>query len=161
METFSALLAFCAGNSPVTGEFPTQRPVTWSFNFFFDLHLKWHLGKQCWGWWFETPSHPLWRYCNENCMFHGNAMPWKRFQHYRPFVSGNNQSLMDSPLCIFLKKTNNVKFWYFLCCQPKKCWTNSRVVGDLIRHDVMWCHHSTMSPPSSSTDRDGMNQHRH
>ena len=30
METFSALLAICAGNSPVPGEFPTQRPVTWS-----------------------------------------------------------------------------------------------------------------------------------
>ena len=28
METFSALLAICAGNSPVTGEFPAQRPVT-------------------------------------------------------------------------------------------------------------------------------------
>ena len=32
METFSALLAICAGNSPVTGEFPTQRPVTQSFD---------------------------------------------------------------------------------------------------------------------------------
>ena len=27
METFSALLAICAGTSPVTGELPTQRPV--------------------------------------------------------------------------------------------------------------------------------------
>ena len=33
METFSALLAFCAGNSSVTGEFLSQRPVTWSFLF--------------------------------------------------------------------------------------------------------------------------------
>ena len=39
MEKFSALLAFCAGNSPVTGEFPAQRPVAWSFDVFFDLHL--------------------------------------------------------------------------------------------------------------------------
>ena len=37
METFSALLAFCAGNSPVHGEFPIQRPVTRSFDVFFDL----------------------------------------------------------------------------------------------------------------------------
>ena len=37
METFSALLAICAGNSPVPGEFPTQRPVTRSFDVFFDL----------------------------------------------------------------------------------------------------------------------------
>ena len=39
METFSALLALCAGNSPVTGEFPAQRPVTQSFDVFFDLCL--------------------------------------------------------------------------------------------------------------------------
>ena len=38
METFSALLAICAGNSPVTGEFPTQRPVTQSFDVFFGLY---------------------------------------------------------------------------------------------------------------------------
>ena len=37
METFIALLALCAGNSPVTGEFPSQRPVTRSFDVFFDL----------------------------------------------------------------------------------------------------------------------------
>ena len=37
METFSALLVFCAGNSPVTGEFPAQRPVSRSFDVFFDL----------------------------------------------------------------------------------------------------------------------------
>ena len=35
METFSALLAICAGNSPVPGEFPAQRPVTRSFDVFF------------------------------------------------------------------------------------------------------------------------------
>ena len=39
METISALLAFCAGNSPVTSEFPAQRPVTLSFDVFFDLRL--------------------------------------------------------------------------------------------------------------------------
>ena len=38
METFSELLALCAGNSPVPGEFPTQRPVKQSFDVFFDLH---------------------------------------------------------------------------------------------------------------------------
>ena len=36
-NTFSALLALCVGNSPVTGEFPSQRPVTRSFDVFFDL----------------------------------------------------------------------------------------------------------------------------
>ena len=64
METFSALLALCAGNSPVTGEFPSQRPVTRSFGVLFDLCLNKQLNKQSWGWWFETPSHSLRRYCN-------------------------------------------------------------------------------------------------
>ena len=41
METFSALLALCAGNSPVTGEFPAQMPVTRSFHVFFDLINGW------------------------------------------------------------------------------------------------------------------------
>ena len=46
METFSALLAPCAGNSPVTGEFPTQGPVTRIFDVFFDLRLNKRLSKQ-------------------------------------------------------------------------------------------------------------------
>ena len=61
METFSALLAICAGNSPVIGEFPAQRPVMRSFDVFFNLHLNNRLSKQSWGWWFETP---LWCHCN-------------------------------------------------------------------------------------------------
>ena len=49
METFSALLAICAGNSPVTGEFNAQRPVTRSFDVFFDLRLNERLNNQSWG----------------------------------------------------------------------------------------------------------------
>ena len=64
METFAALLAICAGNSPVPGEFPTQRPVTRSFDVFFELRLNKRLSKQSWGWWFETLSRPLWRHRN-------------------------------------------------------------------------------------------------
>ena len=64
MEIFSALLAICAGNSPVPGEFPLQRPVTRSFDVFFDLRLNNRLSKQLWDWWLETQSHPLWRHCN-------------------------------------------------------------------------------------------------
>ena len=64
METFFALLAICAGNSPVPGEFHTQRPVTRSFDVPFDLRLNKRLSKQPWGWWFETPSWSLRRHCN-------------------------------------------------------------------------------------------------
>ena len=42
----SASLAICAGNSPVPGEFPTQRPVTRGFDVFFDLRLNRRLCKQ-------------------------------------------------------------------------------------------------------------------
>ena len=48
------------------GEFPAQRPVTQSFDVFFDLRQNKRLSKQSWGWWFETPSRPLWRHCNEH-----------------------------------------------------------------------------------------------
>ena len=65
MEIFSASLAICAGNSPVTGEFPSKRPVTRSFDVFFDLRQNIRLSKQLWFWWFETPSRPLWHHGNE------------------------------------------------------------------------------------------------
>ena len=65
METFSAVLAFCAGNSPVTGEFPAQMLVMQSFDVFFDLYLNIQLSKQSRGWWFEMPLCPLWRHYNE------------------------------------------------------------------------------------------------
>ena len=59
MEVFSALLALCAGNSPV----PTQRPVTRSFDVFVELRLNQQLSKQWRRRWFETPSRSLWRHC--------------------------------------------------------------------------------------------------
>ena len=51
----------------VTGHFcgePAQRPVTRSFDVFFDLRLNKRLSKQSWGWWLETLSCPLWLHCN-------------------------------------------------------------------------------------------------
>ena len=58
---------FCAGNSPVTGESPAQRPMTRSFDVFFDLRLNKWLSKQSQGWWFERLSRPLWRHCYDLC----------------------------------------------------------------------------------------------
>ena len=43
-------------NSPYKGQWP-------GFDVFFDLRLIKRLIKQSWGWWFETPSGPLWRHC--------------------------------------------------------------------------------------------------
>ena len=66
METFSALLALSEGNSPVTGEFPSQRPVTRGFDVFIDLRLNKRLNKHSRRRWFETPSCPFWRHCNDD-----------------------------------------------------------------------------------------------
>ena len=46
MDKFSALLALCAGNSPVLVNSPAQRPVTRSFDVFFDLRPNEQLSKQ-------------------------------------------------------------------------------------------------------------------
>ena len=65
MEAFSASLALCVGNSPVTGEFSSQRPVTRNFDVSFDLCLNKRLSKQSRRRWFETSSRSLWRHCND------------------------------------------------------------------------------------------------
>ena len=49
------------GNPPVTGGFPSQRPVTRSFDVFFDLRLFKRLSEQSRRWWFYTPLRSLWR----------------------------------------------------------------------------------------------------
>ena len=79
METFSALLARCAKNSPITGEFHTQRPVKRSFDVSFDLRPNKRLCKQSWGWWFEMPSGSLWRHCNGNTCTEGR---WYCILHF-------------------------------------------------------------------------------
>ena len=65
MENFPAFSPLCAWNSPITGEFPTQRPVTRSLDVFCDLRMNKRLSKQSWCWWFATPTHSLWRLCND------------------------------------------------------------------------------------------------
>ena len=65
MEIFSALLALCAGNSPVPVNSPHKGH--WRGALMFYLICAWinWLSKQPWGWWFETPSWSLWRQCND------------------------------------------------------------------------------------------------
>ena len=80
----SALLAICAGNSPVNGEISAQRPVARSFDVFFDLRLNERLSKQSWGWWFETPSRPLWR--------HSNELPLCTYHHFMKVKAQNSRA---------------------------------------------------------------------
>ena len=82
------------------GEFPTQRPVTRSFDVLFDLRLNKRLSKQPWGWWFETPSWSLWRQrnglgllpCKQRCRhIEPGTSHWvescvTRILHFSPFA---------------------------------------------------------------------------
>ena len=63
-SSFNALLVLCEGNSPATDEFPSQRPVTRSFDVFFGLRLNKQLSKPSRSRSFETPSCSLWRHNN-------------------------------------------------------------------------------------------------
>ena len=70
METFSALMALYAGNSPVTGEIPSQRTVTRSFDGFLDLCLNKRLSIKSWRRWIEMQSRSLWCHCNVLGLLH-------------------------------------------------------------------------------------------
>ena len=123
METFSALLALCAGNSPVNGEFPAQRPVTRSFDVFFYLRLNKPLGQQSWGWWFETPSRPLWRHLLHQTQ-HDMMMSWHGnfFAHqYWPFWGETgrfpSQRAGNGDLCFWFFVSSNI-----LLNKQLSCW---------------------------------------
>ena len=117
METFSKLLAICAGNSLITGEFPAQRPVTLSFDVFFDLHLNKRLSKQSWGWWLETPSCSLWHHCNVDQSLQLNS--GDTCQTWHDNIMGTLPTSLGScegnPLVIYKfssQRSYEVKLWY-------------------------------------------------
>ena len=87
METFSALLARCVGNSPVAGEFPSQSQRRGALMFSFVCALNKRLRKPSWGWWFEAPSRSLWRHVNEL-----KASIWPKYNDGKP-------KLYSSPNC--------------------------------------------------------------
>ena len=60
------------------GEFPAQRPVTRSFDVFFDLRPNKRLSKQPWGWWFETSSSSSWSQRNGPRTSSGDLTPGDR-----------------------------------------------------------------------------------
>ena len=106
-ETFSALLAICAGNSPVPGDFPTQRPVTRSFDVFFHLRLNKRLSKQWWGWWFETLSRPFWRHRNGLHVCHQMSLVNPTPGSYRASLISHNPS--ENYIC-------RMPRWLWRCC---------------------------------------------
>ena len=103
METFSALLALCAG-----------RPVTRSFDVFFDLRLNKRSSKQSWGWWFQTPSRSSWRHCND---------VWT-FSYLKSYFTGISRGVTVEPsynmIIVFFHDTHNM-LWTLQMCQISIC----------------------------------------
>ena len=141
METFSALLALCAGNSSVTGEFPSQRPVTRTFDVFFDLRLNKRLSKQSLGWWFETPPRSLWIHCNAQTIIFFHESLCQKSIHWVPVWLSNRQtgphmiscyrplSIWRHPLNRELSPTAD-QLDVFICSLPIFRYHRNRFVGE-------------------------------
>ena len=94
------------------GEFPTQRPVTRSFDVFFDLRLNKRLSKQPWSWWLQTPSWSLWRHCNGSWWQHDMEM----LSAWLALCEGIHWSPVDSPH----KVISNAELRCCLSCYPRQ-----------------------------------------
>ena len=116
METFSALLALYERNSPVTGEFPSQRPVTRSFDVYFDLCLDKWLSKQSRRWGFKTPLHPLLRHCDDS------YMTWQVLGHlYNGHICNGQLSRSQLYKC----QLYNGRMYNQTFVQPNSCTTDT------------------------------------
>ena len=116
--TFRMNLALVIGNSwkfhddsPVSGEFPPQRPVARGLDVFFDLCLIKRLSKHSRGWWFETLSRPLWCHCNGALAI--STTTWNRAMNFHltllPFLVIHLCCHLWSPLARLLHNPTAVR----------------------------------------------------
>ena len=98
-----------AGNSRVTGEFPSQRPVTRSFDVFFDLRLNKRLSEQSWCGWFEAPSCSLWRTCNATRICHFPSY-WQKVQSDTKGYSHLTKPYVVSMKCTSYKSRSRTEY---------------------------------------------------
>ena len=114
MKTFSALLALYAGNSPVTGEFPAQRPVTRSFGAFFDLRLNKRLSN-------NRDAGDLRRnraHCDITVMEHSDSSPNNGHQIDQPYSLDTYSNILDN----FGKCTQTIVLLLFIACKSIQNW---------------------------------------
>ena len=102
MEQFPCHWPFVWG-TPVTGEFPSQRPVIRVFDVLFDLRLNKRLSKQSRRRWFATPSLSLWPHCNDwqivNLKFHTMFCLWWRGRPH-PYARSGDRTIKGWELFI-------------------------------------------------------------
>ena len=127
------------------GEVPSQRPVTRSFDVFFDLRLSKRLSKQSRRWWFETPSRPLWRHCNET---HGDLekvvnilQTWQTLKDINML-----ECIWTCSYKMLLSRTLNAFLWIIAACIPYICavflhfvhYDISCLITGLVSSSLLW-----------------------
>ena len=157
METFSALLALYEGNPSVTGGIPPQRPMTRSFDVFFDLRPSKRLSRQSRRMWFETPSRSLWHHCNVESAVNDNLNKWWLWRQTLSLVLSDcklQTILMGDTVCVGVTNClNALSRGLFLCLFAKlrsnegnKHQNNHRVSAQTVLHDstfimeIWWAH---------------------
>ena len=130
METPPALLALCAGNSPVNDEFPSQSPVTRSFDNLFDLGLNKRLSKQSRRWGFEMTSRSLWRHCNHNTRSQQNG---QHFTHDLRIFTGNHRYA-----ALVQKEIQCQLYWSNVACHKISAYNLMESAGITSENLVPW-----------------------
>ena len=135
METFFALLVLCAGNSPVTCEFPSQRPVTRNLEIFVDLCLNKRLSKQPRRRWFEPSSTSLWRHCNVLFLLnHPKYLIWNDIRNIKCPKPRDVTEGLEEDNYIRAEKIDKL-LWY-----PLSVWAEWLI--SLRTFDAVWRHKS-------------------
>ena len=108
--------------SSVASEFRSQRPVTRSFDVFFDLHLNKRLSKQSIPRWFEMPSRSLWRHCNEGLhvvapspyeyqCWYNVTISWVPWHLHEGDFAGRGQDITEIYVKATLLKITSISPW--------------------------------------------------
>ena len=154
MEIFSELTAFCAGTSPVPGEFPSQRPVTRSFDVSFDPRLNKRLCKQSW---FETLSRPLWRRCNELTM--------STLELTLITIHPNDTQLWQARDWMIRKTISRSSYWLYHWLEPpnlglNKSWLFIKFCSRCIAGNISVCGKLYSPMQRRHNERDGVSNNR-
>ena len=118
----------CAGNSPLTGEFPAQRASNAE-----NVSIWWHHhGAQT----FLQQKLQCFEICSKRSnghliiISHADVIKWKHFARYWPFVRGIHRLPVNFPH----KGQWRGALMFSLICAWKNGWVNNGEAGDLGRH---------------------------